>query len=191
MKNIVKFAHALFDFISLYLFALTFAMKLKDANYKSHWKILLFCDQLKIMSDLNMPHEKMSDFDSFVLFGFTLVIKLRNFDFESHWNTLIFFDKKMISDWLCLVKQFLIWFKLHWLSRILALSWEMRISNFIEVVSDFSIQESFIRSKSLSFFLLCVCVCVCVSFFSIFEHYYRNSFELNKFLMTLRSIEIL
>ena len=37
-----------------------------------------------MMSDLNMPHEKMSDFISFPLFGFTLVIKLRNFDFECH-----------------------------------------------------------------------------------------------------------
>ena len=47
-----------------------------------------------MMSDLNMPHGKMSDFISLPLFGFTLVIKPRNFDFESHWNTLIFFDKK-------------------------------------------------------------------------------------------------
>ena len=46
------------------------------------------------MSDLNMPHEKMSDFVLFLWFGFTLVIKLRNFDFESHWNTSIYFDKK-------------------------------------------------------------------------------------------------
>ena len=73
---------------------LTFAMKLKDANYKSHWNILVFCDQWKMMSDLNISHGKMSDFVSFPLLGFTLVIKLRNFDFESHWNTLIFFDKK-------------------------------------------------------------------------------------------------
>ena len=40
------------------------------------------------MSDLNMPHGKMSDFVSCPLFGFTLVIKPRNFDFKSHWNTL-------------------------------------------------------------------------------------------------------
>ena len=44
------------------------------------------------MSDLNMPHGKMSDFVSFSSFGFILVIKLRNFDFESHWNTFV--DKK-------------------------------------------------------------------------------------------------
>ena len=36
------------------------------------------------MSDLNMPHGKMSDFDLFPLLGFTLVIKLGNFDFEGH-----------------------------------------------------------------------------------------------------------
>ena len=32
----VIFVRASFDFISLYLFVLNFAMKLKDANYKSH-----------------------------------------------------------------------------------------------------------------------------------------------------------
>ena len=73
---------------------LTFAMKLKIANDKSRWDILLFYDQWKIMSDLNICHGNMSDFVSFPLFGFTLVIKLGNFDFESHVNTLIFFDKK-------------------------------------------------------------------------------------------------
>ena len=35
-KNTVKFAYVSSDFISLYLFVLTFAMKLKSANYKSH-----------------------------------------------------------------------------------------------------------------------------------------------------------
>ena len=69
-----------------------FAMK--SANYKSHQNILVFYNQWKIMSDLNMSHEEMSDFVLFPLFGFTLVIKLRNFDIESHWNAWIFFDKK-------------------------------------------------------------------------------------------------
>ena len=97
-KNTLRFAVTC-DFILLCLFVLTFAMKLKSANYKSHWNILVFYLQWKMMSDVNMSHEKMSDFVSFPLFGFILVIKLRNFDFESHWNTWIFSDKKdMVSD---------------------------------------------------------------------------------------------
>ena len=35
---------------------------INDANFKSHWNILVFYDQLKMMSDLNMSHGKMSDF---------------------------------------------------------------------------------------------------------------------------------
>ena len=35
-KYAVRYAHFPFDFISVYLFVLTFAMKLKDLNYKSH-----------------------------------------------------------------------------------------------------------------------------------------------------------
>ena len=50
---------------------------------------------MKIMSDFNMSHRKMSDFVSFPFFGFTLVIKLRSFDFESHLNPFIFFDKEI------------------------------------------------------------------------------------------------
>ena len=40
-----------------------------------------------MVSDLNMPHGKMTDFVSFPLLGFTL----------SH-NTLYAFDEKMMSD---------------------------------------------------------------------------------------------
>ena len=35
-KNTVRFAHVLCDFISLYLIEITFAMRLKNANNKSH-----------------------------------------------------------------------------------------------------------------------------------------------------------
>ena len=35
-----------------------------------------------MVSDLNMPHGKMSDFVSLPLSGFTLVIKVRNSDFK-------------------------------------------------------------------------------------------------------------
>ena len=92
-RNTVRFAHVSCDFISLYLFVLTFAMKLRDDNYKSHWNVLVIYDQLK-MSDLNMSPAEMSDFVSFPLFGFSAVIKLRISDFESHWNNSLFFNKK-------------------------------------------------------------------------------------------------
>ena len=34
-------------------------MKLKDSNNISNWNILVFCDQWKMMSDLNMSMEKI------------------------------------------------------------------------------------------------------------------------------------
>ena len=40
------------------LFALSFAMKQKSANKKSLWNILVFCNQWKVMPDLNMSHWK-------------------------------------------------------------------------------------------------------------------------------------
>ena len=54
----------------------------------------MFLIKKDLVSDLNMPHRKMSDFVSFSLFVFTLVIKPRNSAFEYHLNTLIYFDKK-------------------------------------------------------------------------------------------------
>ena len=104
----------LIGFISLYLLVLNFAIKLKRVNYKSNWNILVFCDQWKMISDLNISQGKISNFLSFPMFGFTVAIKLRNFDFESHWNTLIFFDKKRIwcQIWICSMEKCLI--LLHW-----------------------------------------------------------------------------
>ena len=99
---------------------LNFALKLEDANYKSHWNILVFCGQRKMMSDLNMPLGKMPNFILFLLFGLTLIIKLRNFDFESHWNTLMFFDKRRYgvrfeyvpwkNVWVCFISDFWVHF---------------------------------------------------------------------------------
>ena len=84
----------LFHYIFV-LFVLNFAMKLKDDNYKSHWNILVFYNQLKMIFEY-VPWKNV--WFCFISLGFTLVINLRNFDFESHWNTLIFFDRKMILD---------------------------------------------------------------------------------------------
>ena len=115
-KNTVQFAHVECDFISFYLIGFAFTMTSSD--YKSHWNIIVFYDQWKIMPDLNMSHGKMSDFVSIPLFGFTLVIKLRNFDSESHWNISIFFDKERYgvrfeyvqwtNIWICFIS--IVWF---------------------------------------------------------------------------------
>ena len=163
-------------------------MKLKNTNNKSLLNISAFCDQWKMMPNLNMSHEKMSNYVSFSMFGFTVVIKQEKFNFECHWNTLIFFDKKyMASDWnmshwkmpyfvslswfmfTFVIKlrnlECLIWFKLCCLSTILAISWEIWILNFI---------------KSLVFFTLGICfqnkICPFLFvWFVFFWHFYRNS----------------
>ena len=85
MENpVIRFAHVPLNFISLYFFVLTFAVQFADVNCKNYLKYFSILRQWKMMSDLNMCHEKMLDFVSFPLFGFALTIKLRNFDFESH-----------------------------------------------------------------------------------------------------------
>ena len=158
-----------------------------------NWEILMlkvveilwyFLIKKYMPSDLNMSHGKMSDSVSFSLFGFTLVIKLRNFDFQSHWNTLIFFfflDKKWRQIWLRPVKQYLFWFKLCCLSRMLVINWEIWILNFIEIVYIFELRN-LVPDRNLPQFFCLNC---------ILWHYYRNCFELKMFLIILRFIEIL
>ena len=90
-----------------------FTIRLKSANRKSHWNILVFYDHWKIMLDLNISHRKMSNCVPIPLCGFTSAIKLRNFDFKGHQNALIFFDKRMMSDLIMSCQAGLIWFNLE------------------------------------------------------------------------------
>ena len=115
-------------------------MKLKDANYKSHRNILVSCDRWKMMSDLNISHEKMSDFVSLSSFGFTLGIKLRNFDFESHWNTLIFFDQINNVRFQYVLSN-IVWFKFRCSSRILAIVEEYGFQNLLRKFNIFQLRN--------------------------------------------------
>ena len=91
------------------LFVLTFALELKDANYKSRWKILVFYYQWKMMSDLNMCNDVWFCFISVRWVHFcNKTVRILNF--KSHWNTLLFFDKKETWSqiWICPMKN--VWF---------------------------------------------------------------------------------
>ena len=123
----IRFEYVLWkmtNFVSFPFFGFTLVIKPRNFGFESHWNSLIFFDK-----------KDMTNFVSFPFFGFTLVIKLRNFGFESHWNSLIFFDKKdMASDLnMSYRKQFWIWFMPGFLSRILTISWEIQLLNFIEI----------------------------------------------------------
>ena len=102
-KKYCQICTCLFSFHFFYLFVLTFAMKLKDTNYKSYWNILVFCHQWEMVSYLNVSYENISGFVSFPMFGLTVVIKLRKFHFESHWNTIRFEYIPRKNDWFCFI----------------------------------------------------------------------------------------
>ena len=125
-KNTVSFAHVPCNFISLYLIVLTFALRLKSPNYKSHGNISAFCDQWKTTQDWNIFHEKLSDFVLFQWFVFTLVINLRNFDFENNWNILIWFDKSQV--WISPVEKCLFLFHFHFLGSFMS---RKKMSDFV------------------------------------------------------------
>ena len=118
-------------FFSLYWLVLTFPIKLKTANCKHYWDVLVFHDQWKIISDLNKFPRNMSDFVSIPLLGFTLIIKLRNFAYENHWNILIFFDYGVRFKY---VPEENVWFCFHCLRLTLAINWEISILKTIKIV---------------------------------------------------------
>ena len=125
------------DFVLLPLFGFTAVKKTEKFRFWKSLKCLnIFWWKKDMTSDLNISHGKMNDFVSFPLFGCTLIKKtLRNFDSESLWKILIFFIyKKRSQFWICPVKRCLTGFKLPCLRRILTISWEIRILNFIEII---------------------------------------------------------
>ena len=47
-------------FVSFSFFAFTLVIKLKNFDFESHWNTLIFFDQQKMISDLNVPFQKVS-----------------------------------------------------------------------------------------------------------------------------------
>ena len=84
------------------------------------WKNVWFCIISIVLIHFSHKIEK---------FRFLKSLKYFNF----------FWEKKWCQIWICPIKQFLIWFKLRCLSRILEISWEIRTLNFIKAVQYFSI----------------------------------------------------
>ena len=83
------------DFISLYLLVLTFAMKLRSAIYKIHWKILEFCNQMKY--DVIFEYVPRRNFwFCFISIVWVHVIKLRILKYFNDFWFLI--KKNMVSD---------------------------------------------------------------------------------------------
>ena len=102
--------NVLFDFISLYLFVLTFKMKIKDGSYRNHWNTLVFNHQWEIMSDLNMSHGRYLIF--FISIWFHFSHKTENlWLWKSLKYFIIFFDKIMCDSkyvqwkigWFCFI----------------------------------------------------------------------------------------
>ena len=115
MKNDLSFDYVLWKIVwfgPFSLFALFVVIKLSDTSFKNHWNTLIFFDQEKMISDLNISHRKMFDFVSVPLFAFTFVIKLRDFHFKFHWNASFFGLKNWSQIWVDPVETCLILFHL-------------------------------------------------------------------------------
>ena len=127
------------------------AMKLKDANYENHWNFLVFLRPMK--SDIRFKYVPWRN----VWFCFIFIVSVRfsqNWEIsilkviEIHWFFLI---KNWCQIWIRPVKQYLIWFKLCCFSKMLAISWKVRILNFIasrlrNLLSDQNFDQNFVPS---------------------------------------------
>ena len=131
------------------------------------------------MSDLNMPHGKMSDFALFSLFGLTLVIRLRNCNFENHWNTLMFLDKKSDVRFEYVLSNSVWWFaltyELNFGNKLRNTSFKLYWNSFIFFSNN---DRNLLSYQKLSQFFCLIC---------ILWHYYGNTIK--KFLMVSRYIE--
>ena len=72
----------------------------------------------------------------------------------------------------------LVYFKLCCLGRILSISWEIRILNFIKIVQYFSIEESVVRSKFVpDFFAFFVFFGIPIEIVSNYTEKFSNNFK--------------
>ena len=134
-------------FYFIYLFVLTFEMKLKGVNYNIHLNILVI-ETIKKWCQIEHVLCKKVSFCFMSIDWVHFNHKTETFQF---WKSLksfnIFWANKWCQTWKCPARSCLTWVKIRYLSRILGISWEIQILNFIEIVWYFSIKESIVRSK--------------------------------------------
>ena len=138
LKNDIRYEYASWKnvwlcFISIVWFH--FSHKIEKFRFESNWNILMFFHKKRY--DVRFKYVPWKN----VWFCFIYIAwvhfshKTEKFQF---WKSLKYFNnfwsKKWCQIWICPAKQCLIWFKLRCLSRISAISWEVRILKFIEIV---------------------------------------------------------
>ena len=158
------------EFISIQLFPFTLVIKLQSFDFEIQWNISIFLIENHVTFEYVPWKNSWFCFVSNVWVNFSHKTSW-NFHFESHWNTWLFFiiKKQKCYIWIRPVKQYLIGLKLRCLCAIFAISWEIRILNFIFQL------RNLLSDQNLSWFLS----------YKYFLHYYRNSIRLKKFLMIL------
>ena len=141
MKNGVKYEYMsngkMSDFVSSPLFGLTLVRKLRAFNFESNWNTSMFFDKKKIWRQIWICHVEKCIISLISIVWMNFSNKTVTFWVRKSLKSFkIFSSKKMMSDliWICPAKQCLIWFKLSCLSKTLAISWEIRILNFNEIV---------------------------------------------------------
>ena len=114
-----------------------FSHKTEKFEFESHWNTLIIFDKKR--------DEGRSEYVSWknVLFCFISIVlvhfghKTEKFQLLKWLKYFTFFfceKKRWCQTWICPVKQGLIWFRLRFLHRTLAISWEIPILNFIKIV---------------------------------------------------------
>ena len=158
------------EFISIQLFPFTLVIKLQSFDFEIQWNISIFLIENHVTFEYVPWKNAWFCFVSNVWVNFSHKTSW-NFHFECHWNTWLFFiiEKQKCYIWIRPVKQYLIGLKLRCLCAIFAISWEIRILNFIFQL------RNLLSDQNLSWFLS----------YKYFLHYYRNSIRLKKFLMIL------
>ena len=137
-KNDVRFGYnpwKIYDFVSVPLFDLTLIIKLRDFDFESHWNTLIFFWKKNMLRQSWIcPMEK-----SLIFFIFIVRVQFSHkTDRFWFWKSLKYFNSFWSKRWgqieICPVKQCLIWFNFRCLSIIFAISLEIQILNFIEIV---------------------------------------------------------
>ena len=120
-------------FYSFPMFGFTLVIKLRNFDFGSHWSTLIFFDKKRYGVRVEYVSWKNVWFCFISIVWVHCSHKTEKFRF---WKSLKYFiifwlKKKWCQIWLFPYKECLIWFKLCFLNRILVISWEIRILNFV------------------------------------------------------------
>ena len=120
MRNNVRFEYVPFRSLGY-----TFVIKLRNFDFEGHWNTLILFEQKRY--NIRFQHVPWKNVCFWFISNIWVHFSHKTYKFW-FWRSLKYFNVFWLKKW-CLI-----WFKLCCLNRVLVMSWEIRILDFVKIV---------------------------------------------------------